>query len=88
MNNQNNKISQAAAALGSRKTEAKANAARENGSKGGRPKLPKVDIYDETYAGLKFLARRAIAADGTVQYAGRRWFLRRDGGQYILGREA
>lgn len=33
----------AASLMGSRKTKAKANAARENGKKGGRPKKKKTD---------------------------------------------
>lgn len=41
MSNQSD-ISRAAAALGSRKTEAKAKAARENGAKGGRPRQDEV----------------------------------------------
>lgn len=49
MNNQSD-ISMAAAALGSRKTEAKAAAARENGKKGGRPKV-EVKISAATRAG-------------------------------------
>jgi hypothetical protein len=45
----------------------------------------KIEIYDETYAGLKRIAIRTMSADKRVRYGGRTWVVVRRGGFWMLG---
>jgi hypothetical protein len=44
----------------------------------------KIEIYDETYAGLKRIAIRTMSADKRVRYGGRTWVVVRRGGFWML----
>jgi hypothetical protein len=45
----------------------------------------KIEIYDETYAGITLIAVRTMRAGNRVRYGGRTWVAVKRGGTWFLG---